>query len=396
MATRPSPTRFSTSSGLIVGAAITVWPCGRSTSTVRNQRPQCGGSLSAPSRPRVTGCLLALLRKARIEGLLVHLAGRAGGQHGRQRRQRDRILAGMFGTGGDQQRAAVFDILGDVVVVEDRQHAAMLVAVEDDQVEILDLVDEQLAGRKGDQRQFVDRRAVLLFRRAQNGEMDEIDRSVGLQQIAPGALAGMRLAGDEQHAQVLADAVDDVDGAIVGLRHFAGQPGDREFENVVAAARHREGEGRVLPGRRLQRGDLVAVEPDGDLGRYRRGSGRRRRRGRTSCCSSSTMPKRGALTTSMRRSNSSGLPVIRPWTGASKPSAWLMPGTSWIWPSVMKIAPPMRAGGTSASGGRQRVKSVVDGVSESSSSVDLDDARLDLREAARADPSAAPAHRRSS
>ena len=63
------------------------------------------------------------------------------------------------------------------------------VAVEDDEVELLDLLLEQLARREGDQRQLVDRRAVLLLGRAQDGEVDEVDVGVGLQEVAPGALA---------------------------------------------------------------------------------------------------------------------------------------------------------------------------------------------------------------
>jgi hypothetical protein len=158
-----------------------------------------------------------------------------GRQGGDQRRVGDGVLAGIFRTGGDQQRAAAAHIFGDVVVIERRQDVAVLVAVEDDQVEILDLLDEQLARREGDQRQFVDRRAVLLFRRAQDGEVDEVDRGVGLQQVAPGALAGMRLAGDEQHAQVLADALHLGDGAVVGVRQFAVQFADGQLDDVGAA-----------------------------------------------------------------------------------------------------------------------------------------------------------------
>jgi hypothetical protein len=79
---------------------------------------------------------------------------------------------------------------------------------------------EQLADRKGDQRQLVDRRAVLLLRRAQDGEMHEIDRRVGFQQVAPGALAGMRLARDQQHAQPVAHAVDDDHRAVVVQRQL--------------------------------------------------------------------------------------------------------------------------------------------------------------------------------
>ena len=45
-------------------------------------------------------------------------------------------------------RAPPFRHIRDVVVIQDRQHVAVLVAVEDNEVEILDLLDEQLAGRK--------------------------------------------------------------------------------------------------------------------------------------------------------------------------------------------------------------------------------------------------------
>ncbi len=69
----------------------------------------------------------------------------------------------------------------------------MLVAIEDDQVEIADLFRKQFPCGKRDQRQLVDRRAVLLLRRTQNGEVHEIDRRIRLQQIAPRALARMRL-----------------------------------------------------------------------------------------------------------------------------------------------------------------------------------------------------------
>ena len=105
--------------------------------------------------------------------------------------------------------------MGDVLQIEQRQHAAALVAVEDDQVELVELLLEQLARREGDQRELVDRRAVLLLRRTQNGEMHEVDGSVGFQHVAPGALAGMRLARDQQHAQILPHALDREHGAIV-------------------------------------------------------------------------------------------------------------------------------------------------------------------------------------
>ena len=46
-------------------------------------------------------------------------------------------------------------------------------------------------------------------------KVHEVDRGVGLEHVAPGALAGMRLARDQQHAQVFAHALDREHGAIV-------------------------------------------------------------------------------------------------------------------------------------------------------------------------------------
>ncbi len=211
--------------------------------------------------------LLSGFGKAGEEGALIDLAGRLGGQHRFKRRHRNRILARMFGACGNQERAALFHILSDVIIIEDRQHAAMLVAVEDDQIEIVDLFDEEFTRWESDQRQFIDRRSILLFRRTQNGEVNEVYGGVGLQQVAPGALTGMRLTGDEQHTQVLANALDDMDGAVVGGGDFARQLGDGEFHHVVAAARNLEGEGNGASRHGLQIADFLAVHLDGDIRR---------------------------------------------------------------------------------------------------------------------------------
>ena len=71
--------------------------------------------------------------------------------------------------------------------------------------------------------------------RPQDGEVDEVDRGIRLQEVAPGALAGMRLAGDEEDAQILADAVDAGDGAVVDRGQFAGERLGVEFDDVLAA-----------------------------------------------------------------------------------------------------------------------------------------------------------------
>ena len=64
--------------------------------------------------------------------------------------------------------------------------------------------------------------------------MHEIDAGVGLQQIAPGAFAGMRLAGYEQHPQFVAHAVDGHHRAIVDWRQFAFQRRRFDLDDVWA------------------------------------------------------------------------------------------------------------------------------------------------------------------
>ena len=152
----------------------------------------------------------------------------------------------------------------DVVVVEQREDAAVLIAVEDYQVEVVDLVDEQFPRWKGDQRQFVDRRAVLLFGRAQDGEVNEIDGGVRLQQVAPCPFAGMRGARNEEHAQILAHALYDLDGAVVDRGQFAIDRPDREFEDVLAAVFEVEDIARRQIGADHHFGNYSAIEPRRD------------------------------------------------------------------------------------------------------------------------------------
>ena len=66
--------------------------------------------------------------------------------------------------------------------------------------------------------------------------MHQVHRRVCLQQAAPGALAGMRLAGDEQHAQPVAHAVDADHGTVVGVGDLALQRIDRQLHHGGAAA----------------------------------------------------------------------------------------------------------------------------------------------------------------
>jgi len=102
--------------------------------------------------------------------------------------------AGGIGPGRHQHRAALPHVTRDVVEIDDRQDPLPRVAVEDDELKFVDLLLEQLAGGERDQRELVDGRAVLLLRRAQDGEMHEIDAGIGLEKITPRPLACMGLA----------------------------------------------------------------------------------------------------------------------------------------------------------------------------------------------------------
>ncbi len=79
--------------------------------------------------------------------------------------------------------------------------------------------------------------------------MHQVDRGVGLEQVAPGALAGMRLAGNQQHPQPVADALGDHDGAVVADGQFTRQFGCRQLDDVVAAVGNFEFHLALGPGR---------------------------------------------------------------------------------------------------------------------------------------------------
>ena len=200
---------------------ITAAPVRTCAPTRRSHSPQVGGVCSEPGSSRVTGWRLPPVGDARLVGLLDDAPVRRAGDDRRQRAcGRGSTAPANSGPAATMHGAALAHVAHDVVEIGRGQDALVGVAVEDDEVELLDLLLEQLARREGDQRQLVDRRAVLLLRRAQDGEVDEVDVGVRLQEVAPGALAGMRLAGDEEHAQLLADALDRDDGAVVGGREL--------------------------------------------------------------------------------------------------------------------------------------------------------------------------------
>ncbi len=96
----------------------------------------------------------------------------------------------------------------------------------------------------------------------ENREVDEVDRRVRLQHVSPGALAGMRLAGDEEHAKVLAHHVDLGDGDVVLKRQLVLAGLNFELDDRAAgmAERHVD-QVLVADGDGIRR-DFGAVDPE--------------------------------------------------------------------------------------------------------------------------------------
>ncbi|MCX7344662.1 MAG: hypothetical protein NTU78_02805, partial [Alphaproteobacteria bacterium] len=184
--------------------------------------------------------LAARLGQLRREGALDDLARRRRGNDVGKRGCIESVLACEVGAGGDQHRSAFLHIARDIAQIGRRQDRLAAVAVEDHEIELVELVDEKFARRKRDQRQFLDRRAVLFFRRAENGEMHQVDRRIGLEQVAPGTFAGMRLAGHQQYAQPVAYALDHADGAVVLRRDLAFERRHADLGDVLPAMTHRD------------------------------------------------------------------------------------------------------------------------------------------------------------
>ena len=95
--------------------------------------------------------------------------------------------------------------------------------------------------------------------------MHEVHRRVGLQQVAPGPFARMRLARDQQHPQPVAHAVDLHHGGVVAVGQFAFGLGHAEGDDVLPAMLQDKRHLDVAPQRNA-RGERIAAV-DGDLDR---------------------------------------------------------------------------------------------------------------------------------
>ncbi len=141
-----------------------------------------------------------------------------------------------------------------------RQHVHLLVAIEDDQIELIELLVEELADREGDQRRLADRRAVLLLRRPQDREMDEIVRPTGpdfgmLRQVrSPDAARP-----GQQDLEPVAHAVDDQRGAVVVDVSSCGPALTRRLDDIRSAMIDRHGQRHILADRDSADDGVAAV-----------------------------------------------------------------------------------------------------------------------------------------
>ena len=92
--------------------------------------------------------------------------------------------------------------------------------------------------------------------------MNQIDRTVGFQQVAPCPGAGMGLARDEQHPQPVAYAVDLNQHGVVGAGQLAFGDGRRELQHVAPAMGQRERQLDVTAHRHREALRLVAIDRD--------------------------------------------------------------------------------------------------------------------------------------
>ena len=97
--------------------------------------------------------------------------------------------------------------------------------------------------------------------------MHQIDVGVGLQEIAPHPLAGMRLAGDQQHPQLVAHALDVDDGAIAVGGELVFDRRDFQFDHVRPGMVDRRLDIDPLADLGVDLGDRLAVAPHRELDR---------------------------------------------------------------------------------------------------------------------------------
>ena len=176
------------------------------------------GAVSRQARGhRVT---IADIGEPRPEPPFQHFSGRRRRHHLAQGRLVKRPERREFGPHRQQQRPAFVHEVDDIAQVRRRQHVADHIAVENDEVEFPKFGLEQLLDGKSDQRKLAKRREVVLFRRPQDGEMNQVNGRVGFEQITPCSFAGVGLSRNQQHPKPVSDPVNADQRPVVEGRKF--------------------------------------------------------------------------------------------------------------------------------------------------------------------------------
>ncbi len=131
MATRPLPTPVETSSGLRQQLHYRLPERPVHVDRYGTSGPQAGGSSAAPSSSRVTGCFFPS-SESRGKNAFSFMTPSALRPARRKRGRCDRIVAGVLRPAAISSAPPLLHVLGDVVVIEDRQHAHDAVAIEND------------------------------------------------------------------------------------------------------------------------------------------------------------------------------------------------------------------------------------------------------------------------
>ena len=114
----------------------------------------------------------------RTHRFIDHKTGWPGRQNLPERGAEQAFHARKFRSGRNQHRPAAAHVIAHAFQIISRQDSPQPITIENDQVELVNLVDEQLLRRKGDQAQLIHRHPVLLVWRAQDREMHQIDRGI--------------------------------------------------------------------------------------------------------------------------------------------------------------------------------------------------------------------------
>jgi hypothetical protein len=203
-------------------------------------------------------------------------AGRRAGVDGELLAEHAGVVAGRQAevAADDDQGAAVLDVVGDVGEVAGDLMIDGVEVVEDDEVEGAELLLEELVGREGDQAELGGRvLAVGVVDPAQDVVAEQLDVGVAAEESAKRPDVPVGATGDVQHADLVAQDLDDEGAAVVGERGLAPQRADGDLVDELADAVGRDLEADRDRGAVVREGDAggrddraVAPQVDVDLG----------------------------------------------------------------------------------------------------------------------------------